>query len=142
MATERRKRLGVFMCTKFMRRFNRANALRSPKNEQKATQLSAFREPKITNHPDSRRAIAKWLSVGQRASASLVYNSRMDNSPPADTSTTRPIAAARRHASMFSPIDKKETADVVIDIADYQVEIGNRHCGGLVKHGICYGLLK
>lgn len=39
----------------------------------------------------------------------------MDHLPPTDTPLTRPIAAARRHAPMYSPIDKQETAKLVVD---------------------------
>ena len=49
----------------------------------------------------------------------------MDHLPPTDTPLTRPIAAARRHASMYSPIDKKETADLVVDSLLFALHYGN-----------------
>jgi hypothetical protein len=54
----------------------------------------------------------------------------MDNSPPTDTPITRPIAAARRHASMFSPIEKKEAekqgaTNLVVDSFLFALHYGN-----------------
>jgi hypothetical protein len=49
----------------------------------------------------------------------------MTNTSLIDTPITRPIAAARRHASMFSPIDKKETAGVVVDSFLFSLHYGN-----------------
>lgn len=55
----------------------------------------------------------------------------MDNLPPADTPITKPIAAARRHASMYSPIEKKEAekqgaTNLVVDSFLFALHYGNQ----------------